>query len=330
MEGSTRGDGTHVPAGAGRTTRRTVLGLGYAAVLAAVSGCGLRLDLPPPPPPVPTRRPVPDEALLIALVQDLVGLQSRIAGVSKPGRAARTLEAVDELLAEQLTVVTGRLTNDGVPTDVIHPTSTPTPQASVTSTGSTTPGSSAPSAPATVADVAADLGDVEETEWAALAGASSGNRELTLSVRSVHLAGADLLGAERTFGETASAVRPALVERTQPLVYGFEVVAAQTDGNARTRALAARDAASDLLHALGGTAGSAPGGWALPFPVTTPKEAARLGQHLLETAIAATTTVTGETADAASLEDVGTWSGRVQALAARWGLPLRAFPGMTS
>jgi hypothetical protein len=180
----------------------------------------------------------------------------------------------------------------------------------------------------TLAGFAKHLAGLEIAEWTATAAATPTNQDLVLSIRSVRLAGADLLGAEVAFDAKPTPARPLLVERTAPLVYGFEVVAAQSSGNARTRALTALGEATDLLTALGGTSTTAPGGWALPFPVTTGKEATRLAQHLLGTAIAATTTVADATADALSLEDAGRWSARVQAMGARWGLPLSAFPGM--
>jgi hypothetical protein len=57
-------------------SRRLVLGVGAAGAVGVVATLitrGLRLDLPEPPPPPPTRRPVPDEALLIGTVRQLRG-----------------------------------------------------------------------------------------------------------------------------------------------------------------------------------------------------------------------------------------------------------------
>lgn len=332
MTGSTRGEGTGAPAGHLRPTRRTVLGLTYAAALAGAGACGLRLDLPEPPPPIPTRRPVPDEELLVGLVRELEGLASQAGAVTRLGGAARTVATLGELFAKQAGVVTGRLTNDGVPTEVIRP---PSATPSGASTGATTaPGqttSSGPTAapaPVSLTAFTEQLADVETANWRATAAATPPNRDLVLSIRSVRLSGADLLGSAPTFDAKSAPVRPLLVERTAPLVYGFEVVAAQSAASARTRALTALEEAADLLSALGGTSTTAPGGWALPFPVTTQKEATRLAQHLLGTAIAATTTVADTAPDARSLEETGRWSARVQAMGARWGLPLTAFPGM--
>ncbi len=339
MTGSTRGEGTGVPTGAGRLTRRTAIGLTYAAALAAVSGCGLRLDLPQPPPPVPTRRRVPDEAVLVELVRTLEGLAAQAGSVTRPGRAARTLGTLAGLFTDQARVLTGRLTNDGVPTDVIHPTPStqstpPTGSASGTAGPGTspaaTPSPTASAGPVTLAAFAKGLGEIDAAEWTTAAAVSPGNRSLVLAVHSVRLAGAALLGVEPAFDPQPAPVRPLLVERTAPLVYGFEVVAAHSERSARTRALAVLDEVTDLLHALGGPSTSAPGGWALPFPVTTDKEATRLAQHLLSTAIAATATVTETTPDAGSLAEAARWSARVQATGARWGLPLTAFPGMSA
>lgn len=324
-----------MPGGAPRPTRRTVLGLTYAAALAGAAACGLRLDLPQPPPPVPTRRLVPDEGLLVQLVRTLDELAGQAKAVTRPGRSARTLATLGGLFAQQSRVVTGRLTNDGVPTEVIRPT----PSAvSTATTGTSGPAATPPpatppttaTASITLARFAQRLAQLDAADWAVAAAATPVNRVLVLSVHSVQLAGAALLGTELAFNATPGPVRPLLVERTAPLVYGFEVVAAQSDGSARTRALTVIDEVTDLLHALGGTATTAPAGWALPFPVTTPKEAARLAQHLLGTAIASTTALVEKNPDARSLEDAGRWSARVQATAAGWGLPLTPFPGMST
>ena len=71
MNGDTRVRASRVPVPQASTTRRLFLVGGGAAILAAVTGCGLRVDLPQPPPPVPTRRRAPDEALVIGVVRTL-------------------------------------------------------------------------------------------------------------------------------------------------------------------------------------------------------------------------------------------------------------------
>lgn len=322
MSGSTPGDGIDTPGMLHQVSRRAALGMAYAAGLATLTGCGLRLDLPPPPPPIPTRRLVPDEKLLIGLVHELEALAAAAAAVTEPGRAARSVATVRGLLTRQATVLVGRLTNDGVPSSVIHP------DASAGTPGTTT--TPAARSEPTVAALAKDLAAVDAAAWTGLASATTANRPIVLSVQSVRFAGSLLLGGTVSFAPSAGALRPTLVQHTAPLVYGFEVVAAQSAGSARTRALQALTGAVELQRALGGSADPAPGGWALPFPVTTTKDANRLATHLLSTSIAATTTLAAASKDARSLEDLARWSGRVQVLAARWGLPLKAFPGTGS
>jgi hypothetical protein len=113
------------------------------------------------------------------------------------------------------------------------------------------------------------------------------------------------------------------------LVYGFEVVAAQSVGAARKTALATLDSLRLLLAEVGpDLPGPAlPGGWQLPYAVTTPEAAARLAHDLLVRAIDATTTVLPVSAPAAGLAELAAWSARVQALGPAHGIPLMAFPG---
>lgn len=321
-------------------TRRTVIGLAYAAALGGAAALGLRLDLPQPPPPVPTRRLVPDEKLLIAVLHELDDLARVVKSVAKPGRSAGTVSALGGLLAEQRKVLTGRLTNDGVPIAVIQarpPASGPSGTSSTSGATTTSPSPMVSPSPATpptrgrttVAQLALVLTALEPTDWAPAAGAQRpADRDLIVSVRSVRLAVADLLGAALTFPSKPSPARGSLVARTAPLVYGFEVVAAQSGASERSRDLTALHDAQKLLAALGGTSASLPGGWALPFAVTTPSEATRLARYVLTGAIAATTSLAQDATDAASLAEITTWSARLQALAARWGLRLTAFPGM--
>jgi hypothetical protein len=314
-----------------KPTRRTVLGLAYAASIAAAAGCGLRLDLPQPAPPVPTRRLVPDEKLLVGVVRELDELVAGAKAITRAGRSAATLATLATLFSDQARVVAGRLTNDGVPSEVIRPrggTASGTPTASGTTVPTTVP-TTGPKPAQTVAAYVEQLEAVDSGHWAEVAASTPDNRELLMSLASVRLAGSLLLGGKLPFGPPAAA-RPHLAERTAPLVYGFEVVAAQSSGVARTRALTALEEATDLLHALGATSSETPGGWSLPFPVTTLKEASRLAKHLLGTAVAATVIEADRTPDARSLDEIARWSARVQVLAARWGLPLTAFPGMST
>ena len=344
MSGDTPRPGSRVGEAAGRPSRRLLVLGGAPAVLIALSGCGLRLDLPPPPPPVPTRKPAPDERFLLAVIKDLRSLV-RAAGTLEPrGEARRLVRETVAVQRRQIAVLTGRLTNAGVPTAEINAATAPTPAARAsTSTSAATPSRSpnatssattgaAPEAAAvrSVADLAAVLASIAPDRWRALAAATPGTRDLVLSAWSSRLASAELLGATVDPTAKPSAARPRIIEQTSPLVYGFEVAAAQSIGQRRTRAIATLDALRRLDLAVAGAATSTPGGWALPFPVTTPAEAQRLATHLLGTAVDATVDVAGPKPDGPALDDTARWSGRVQSLAVDWGMPVAPFPGTST
>jgi hypothetical protein len=319
-------------------------------MLTAVAGCGLRLDLPQPPPPVPTRKPAPDERFILAVIKDLRSLVRAGATLEPRGEARSVVRETLAAQRRQIAVLTGRLTNAGVPTAEIAAATAPNPVTAPTSSGaaestatpSVRPGATAgsPSAQAgspadvatvrSVADLASVLATITPDRWAALAATTAGTRDLVLAAWSSRLASAVLLGAGVDPTTTPSAARPRIIDQTSPLVYGFEVAAAQSTGARRTRALATLDALRRLDLAVAGSTTSTPGGWALPFPVTTPAEAQRLATHLLGTAVDATVDVAGPTPDGPALDDTARWSGRVQALATDWGMPVAAFPGTST
>jgi hypothetical protein len=345
MSGDTPGAGSRAGGHLSRPSRRLLLLGGAAAAFTSVAGCGLRLDLPQPPPPVPTRKPAPDERFILAVIADLRALV-RAAGTLEPRGADRRL--VRETVAvqrRQIAVLTGRLTNAGVPTAEIEaatapkstPRSTATPSPARTSgaPATTTPTAAATAAPVaadirTVADLTAALATIGPDRWQALAATTSGTRDLVLAAWSSRLASAVLLGATVEPVATPSAARPRIIEQTSPLVYGFEVAAAQSTGERRTRALTTLDALRRLDLAVAGSTTAIPGGWALPFPVTTPAQAQRLATHLLGAAVDATVDVAGSTPDGPALDDTARWSGRVQSLAVDWGMPLAPFPGTSA
>lgn len=313
---------------AATVSRRRVLGAGVALSTTFLAGCGLRLDLPQPPPPTPTRRQVPDETLLVAFVRDL--RQLRADGLRLPAaqrNRAATRDAL-RLLAQQDDVLTGRLTNAGVPTAVID--AIPTPSVSTTTTGPT-PSTTVPTptTPTPPSPFAAALSDLPDHRWESLATATVTNRPVLVSATSARLATAIRLGRQVPLaGNVSQTLHTSLVEHTAPLVYGFEVVAAQSTGADRRTALGTLDQLRRLLEEVGPeVSGSAlPGGWSLPYKVTTPVAAARLAKDLLTTAIAATTTLLAPTPSPSGVAEAATWSARVQALGPAHGIPLSAFP----
>jgi hypothetical protein len=301
----------------GNPPRRLILLGGGAAALAWLVDRGLRLDLPQPPPPVPTRRPAPDEGLLLRVVADLAVLVGAADALVSAG-AGGTVERLRAVQREQRRVLTGRLTNAGVPSAVIDAA-----VRRALATAST-------ERVRRRADLGALLADVPPSRWADVARAGAATRQLLLAALSVRLAGAVLLGSDVAVPDTASPARPALVARTQPLVYAFQVVAAQAGPADRPRALDTLAGLARLETAISGASASMPSGWALPYPVTTPHDASRLAHDVLVDAVDASSELAGPTPSAASVEDVARWSGRVQALAVDWDVPLRAFPGAVS
>jgi hypothetical protein len=181
-----------------------------------------------------------------------------------------------------------------------------------------------------VAQLAEVLATITPDRWKALAATTPGTRDLVLAAWSSRLASALLLGANVDPAATPSAARPRIIEQTSPLVYGFEVAAAQSSGERRSRALSTLDALRRLDLSVAGSTTSVPGGWALPFPVTTPAEAERLATHLLGTAVDATVDVAGTAPDGPALDDTARWSARVQSLATDWGMPVTPFPGTST
>ncbi len=339
MDGDTRGLGSRVMDGLGRPPRRLFVLGGGAAVLALLLDRGLRLDAPPPPPPVPTRRPAPDEALLLSAVADLdrvVAAETSVLAGDEGGALVRRLRTVNR---EQLRVLRGRLTNAGVPTSVIDAAvaAGPVPPAGATGTGTPTPApSGATSAPdnpdepvRTRRALAALLDSLGPDDWAALTTATASTRELLAAAYAQRLAGAALLGRE-VATSSPSPARPEIAARTQPLVYAFEVIAAQSSGDQRQAAEETLAALVRLDVALSGTTSTMPAGWALPYAVTTPAAARRLATETLSSAVEAGAEVAGPQPSAASLEDVARWVADVQALAVGWDVPMTAFPGATT
>jgi hypothetical protein len=316
MDGDTRGRGSRVMDGLGRPPRRLLVLGGGAAALALLVSRGLRLDVPQPPAPAPTRRPAPDEPLLLAVVADLtrlVAAESQLLSASDGDSLVRQVRSVSR---DQLGVLRGRLTNAGVPATVIDApgpgTAGPTPSAAPVRSR---------------AALAARLATLEPGLWTSLASATEGTRELLTAAYAARLAAAVLLGHSVETSTSPSSARPAVVARTQPLVYAFEVVAAQSAGAQRRRAEATLTQLHRLELAVSGAASTTPPGWALPFPVTSSTDARRLATEVLRTAVAGSVGAAGTRPTAASLEDVATWSANLQALAVGWDVPLTAFPG---
>ena len=330
MSGDTRARGSRVHPPRASTTRRLFLVGGGAALLAAVTGCGLRVDLPHPPPPVPTRRRAPDEALIIGVVRDLDALLRAWPRAARPA----VLKESRTLLTELRTVLVGRLTNEGVPAEEITPAAAdpsagpaPAPPAT-TGAGSTAgPTTGAPtSGPLSVGELRKRLAALPSAHMAATTSATAGTRDLLTAAYGTIFTSAGLLGADVAPAAEASPVRPQLAERTSPLVYAFEVVAAQSSGTQRRQALDTLERLRGLERLIGRD--DAASGWSLPFPVTDERTAGRLGDTVLKRAVGALGEVPGDAPTTESLDDVARWVAAVQLAADTWGLDPVGFPGM--
>jgi hypothetical protein len=156
--------------------------------------------------------------------------------------------------------------------------------------------------------------------------ATQGTRELLSAAYGTLFTCAGLLGEDVAPTAGRTPVRAALAERTSPLVYAFEVVAAQSTATQRTRALETLDRLHglDRVVAQPGTAS----GWSLPYPVTDQRSARRLGDTVLARAVGGASEVLGDAPTAESILDVGRWVASVQLAAVPWGMKPEAFPGL--
>ncbi len=171
-------------------SRRGVVAAATLGAVTVLAGCGLRLDLPPDPAPTPTRRPAPDERYLLSVIadlRDLIGSERRLVASGAAGTVVPTLLPLHE---RQVTVLVGRLTNDGVPTTAI-------PTAGPTGAGAAT----------TPAQLATRLAALTAADWTELAAASAGTRELVAAAYGTRLAGAELLGRAVAVPATPSPAR---------------------------------------------------------------------------------------------------------------------------
>ncbi|HET7477503.1 MAG TPA: DUF4439 domain-containing protein [Dermatophilaceae bacterium] len=234
----------------------------------------------------------------------------------------------------------------GTPPAPGTPAGSPAPS---TPAGSPAPGppagSPAPSTPAgsTAATTSAAPAGIEAlrtgptpADLAGLARVSTANRALLGSLLLEQAVTTITLGGTVTWARHAppsgtAAVRPLASMRASG--YGLQVVTAQTDRTGLSLARAALAAVSrwqsQLQAAAGSAAGPPPVGYALPFPVTTPSAAKRLGAYLLPRSIPALVAALPATEDLPGLTWLVRAGAEAQLLAERFGAATPAFPGLT-
>ena len=319
-----------------RPSRRVVL-LGAGALL--LGGCGIRLeDDAPRVPLVPTREPIPAEADLLALLGQTHDLAEVAA--SSSARAVERLAPVHEWQAE---VLAAALVRAGVPEDDVDSQVTASPGIAPSGTSGTGASGSTPRETSGTTPSPRRLGRLEAavpTDAASLfARVQADLLPTVLSLHAQRAATARALGTTVRWPDPPDwphppAAVPYLVA-TRAAVYGFEVVAAQTDGARSRRArrtLSALQALEGEQEEAAGAEAPAPQlGYLLPFRVTTPAKALRLGKRMLADLRAA---YGAELSDVAAWRSVATdvtrWLASVQEEVERWGGRPVPFPGLES
>jgi hypothetical protein len=264
-------------------TRRAVLRLAALSGIAAplLAACDVRLEDDAPTIPLLQRKSVPDEAVLVDLVRRTTALAQSAGRVANPTDAIGQLSGLHQT---QAGVLHARLTSAGVPNHVIDDPSTPaeTPTAAVSAPPTATP-----------QDVAGGESALLAALLPVLPTVTAANRAVVASVVASCGAAVELLGMAVTW-PTADPLPPSaavpLLDGTRSAAYAFQVVAAQTGGNLRERAVRTHtdlvSRAAELLAMAGSSAPAEPLGYALPFPVTAPDVATRLANEVLTTLVA--------------------------------------------
>ena len=301
-----------------RPGRRLLLAGVGSALLLPVAGCGIRLeDDAPRLPLVPTRRPVPAEALLVALTRECDRLAASAARATDP-----TAAALAPLHARQHTVLRATLLGQGVPASGLDE---PRPTASPVVTVSPVPVTSAALArlEAQSAAAATRFADVETSLLPTVA-ALHAQRYAAAVVLGVPVS----VTAPRVSG-TAAARPPAATDGARSLVQGGE---ARPAGSRRSRAVATLGALDDLAGDLVRPDQPAPAlGRPLPYPVRTAADVDRLVTEVLgdlRATLGAELAGLTATDAAGGLAAASRWLGTVEVEAHRWGLLLSPFPGL--
>ncbi|WP_411284091.1 DUF4439 domain-containing protein [Lapillicoccus sp.] len=322
----------------GLPSRRTVLRAGSrlaaGAVTVALGGCGIRLQDDAPDLPLLQRRSIPDEAALIDEFHRATSLSQMAGRIPLPTALVSQLAHIHDTQAQ---VVHGLLSRGGVPDHVITAAAPTTPTAATTAASATATTAVSAPPPATVAQLtAAEASAVSAQVLAGVAGATEPNRSVLASVAAQRASAAGLLGGTVTWSDGDPLAPPTaarLLEATRPVVYAFEVVAAQLAGDQRPPALATlaalRVREGELTGAAGASATADPLGYALPYPVTSPDLARRLaGEVLTRLVEGGLELIPVLPAGSTSLTAVVRLQSQAQFLAHEWGAVTVPFPGM--
>ncbi len=346
MAGEGSGNGPLRPRHPGRRDLLRVASLFVLPPALLAAGCDIRLEHDAPGLPAPQRRPVPDEAVLVDAARRTTALGQLAGRVPDPSAVVALLGGLHRTQAE---VLRGRLVAAGVPSQVIDGPTTPTTAASNPTASNPTHGAAsnpthgaaptaAVSAPPSATE--ADLARAEAATAAALLPAlppvTAADRAVLVAVVAACATAADQLGTPVAWPATdplpAAAALP-LLDDTRAAGYALVVVAAQSSGEQRAKALttrtqlAAREA--ELVALAGTSAPPPPLGYALPFPVTDPDSAARLATLVLTSLVAGgLAPLTPLPAGSMAVVPLVRFLVGAAALARTWGVGAVPFPGL--
>lgn len=308
-----------------RAVVRAGLGAGGLAAVALLGGCRLRLEDDAPPVPFIPRKSINDEALLIEGYRQARELAALAAAV--PG--SELAHALAGHHDRQAVVLRGVLSNGGVPSAVVEPTSTATasPTPATPASASTKPSSASLAATESLAVVPAALSQ--------LAGAVA-NRPLLTAITAHRACAATLLGAPPTWPDRVALpveVAPAALEPTHEAVYATEVAAARVPPAERSPFLGLLDIlhrrAGQLRAAAGAQANGGSLAYRLPFAVATPDDARRLVLTVLDALVARGLDPLGVLpVGAPAVTEVARLQAEAAVLRQQWGGALTPFPGL--
>lgn len=323
-------------------SRRLVTAGALGVAVAALSGCGIRLeDDAPRVPLVPTRSPIDGEDALVRL---LAAVQSAARLPVDPKQPISPL--LGPLHQRQARVLHDALRQRGVPEDELP---SATPPASAVPTGSPTASASSPAAsasppPAPPPAAAPTTVVVERTIITAGAGCAEAETDLRptlLAILGQAHAALEVATLQPTAAPapapvwTAPAALAPLITAVRTAVYLLEVAAARSPQVGRRTGLEMisrlERLAAELVDAAGDAAPSPELGQALPHPVTTPAEAATLSTAAVTTLLVTFGSALGPLSEAdadATFATVPRWLGTVAAQAHRHDVALTPFPGL--
>lgn len=347
--------------------RRLFLGGGLGLLAAALTGCRVRWedDAPEIPfIPIPTREPIPAEDALLWLLRD----SHDLAMTGEPDEAVYAEQTAVLRTALYRAGVPIETIEAALATPVARPPAPTVTAPAFTAVPRPDPESTRTPAGATAGetDTTLDIADPAPTEPAEpprpvaprdgpaaalrrlrdLAGCGAGLFPIIVSLlaqrwAAVHRGGYDVPGASaasRPVGPWPSPDEAVpFAALTDPARYGFEVIAAQSREEVRITATSTLALIRSLFRAQdarsGGSAAVPEIGYPLPFAVNSPQTAAALASEILADLVDGYAVLAADLAGPSqrtTLPDLVGWLGTAAALGAEWGVPVTAFPGLST